>query len=112
MKKLKFDTGLQHWQVGGGVLTFNPGDPNLYSRFLGAVEAMQKLTAEQTLTPQQADASLREQIRTIFPDADVDAMLPQNLLALCGNGKPLVLNFLEAVEELLVEGARAFSQSV
>ena len=110
MKKLKFDTGLQHWQVGGGVLTFNPGDPNLYSRFLGAVEAMQKLTAEQTLTPQQADASLREQIRTIFPDADVDAMLPQNLLAICGNGKPLVLNFLEAVEELLVEGARAFAQ--
>ena len=112
MKKLKFDSGLQSWQVGGGVLTFNPGDPNLYSRFLGAVEQMQKLTAEQTLTPQQADASLREQIRTIFPDADVDAMLPQNLLAICGNGKPLVLNFLEAVEELLVEGARAFSQSV
>ena len=110
MKKLKFDTGLQHWQVGGGVLTFNPGDPNLYSRFLGAVEAMQKLTAEQTLTPQQADASLREQIRTIFPDADVDAMLPQNLLAICGNGKPLVLNFLEVVEELLVEGARAFAE--
>ena len=110
MKKLKFDDGLQSWQVGGGVLRFNPSDPNLYSRFLEAVEAMQAVTAEEALTPRQADEALRRHIRTIFPDADVDAMLPQNLLAICGNGKLLVLNFLEAVEAILVEGARAFAE--
>ena len=110
MKKLKFDTGLQSWQVGNGVLTFNPGDPAVYSRFLEGVEAMQTLTEQQGLTPQQADATLREEIRKIFPGADVDAMLPQNLLAMCGNGRMLVLNFLEAVEAVLVEGARAFAE--
>lgn len=110
MKKLKFDTGLQSWQVGDGVLTFNPKDPALYSRFLEAVEAMQALTAQEGLTPQQADEALRGHIRSIFPGADVDAMLPQNLLAICGNGRMLVLNFLEAVEEILVEGARAFAE--
>jgi len=109
MKKLKFDTGEQAFQVGGGVLTFNPKDPALYQRFLDGVEAMEALTARAGLTVQEADAALRAELSQIFPGADWDTLLPQNLLALCGNGKMLVLNFLEAVEKLLVEGARAYA---
>lgn len=109
MKKLKFDDGLQHYQLGGGVLTFNPRDPALYERFLEGVKAMEALTAQENLTVQEADAALRKELVKIFPGADFEAMLPQNLLAICGNGKLLVLNFLEAVEKLLTEGARAYA---
>ena len=109
MKKLKFDDGLQRYQVGGGVLTFNPRDPALYERFLEGVKAMEALTAQEGLTVQEADAALRQELGKIFTGADFDALLPQNLLAICGNGKLLVLNFLEAVEDILTEGARAYA---
>ena len=109
MKKLKFDTGMQHFQVGGGVLSFNPRDPDLYQRFLDGVAAMESLTAQAGLPAQQADEALRAELSRIFPGADWSVLLPQNLLALCGNGRLLVLNFLEAVEAVLVEGARAYA---
>ena len=39
MEKLTFDTGLQRYRINGGaVLTFNPADPNVYARFMDAVE--------------------------------------------------------------------------
>ena len=41
MKTLKMDLGIQEFQIGdGGVLRFNPSDPNLYSRFLGATDTV------------------------------------------------------------------------
>ena len=110
MKKLKFDDGLQAFAVGGGVLTFNPKDPALYERFLAGVKAMEALCGQKELSVQAADEALRKELGRIFPDADFQALLPQNLLAICGNGKLLVLNFLEAVEKLLVEGARAYAE--
>ena len=39
MEKLQFDSGVKSFRINGaGVLRFHPGDPNLYSRFLEAVE--------------------------------------------------------------------------
>lgn len=35
MQTLQIDTGVEEFEVNGrGVLRFNPGDPNLYHRFL------------------------------------------------------------------------------
>ncbi len=110
MKKLKFDDGAQSYQVGGGVLTFNPKDPALYERFLEGVQAMQTLTAQEGLTAAEVDKALRAELCRIFPGADFYKLLPQSLLAICGNGRLLVLNFLEAVEAILVEGARAYAE--
>ena len=37
MEKLQFDSGIKEYKINGaGVLRFNPGDPNLYARFLEA----------------------------------------------------------------------------
>ena len=39
MQALSIDTGIQEFQInGGGVLRFNPSDPNLYGRFFGVLD--------------------------------------------------------------------------
>jgi transglutaminase-like putative cysteine protease len=48
METIQFDTGLRSYQVGGGVLRFNPSDPNLYARFLEAETQLQALEQEFT----------------------------------------------------------------
>ena len=44
MEKLQFDSGVKEYRInGGGVLRFNPGDPNVYARFLEAADKLQQL---------------------------------------------------------------------
>ena len=45
MEQIKFDTGIREYRVGGGVMAFNPADPNLYARFLESVEKLKALEA-------------------------------------------------------------------
>ena len=54
MDKIQFDSGVRAYRInGGGILRFNPGDPNLYARFLEAVEKLRAV--EQELTRQAED---------------------------------------------------------
>ena len=105
MEKIVFDNGIKTYKVGGGVLKFNPADPALYDRFLAAAQALQQLTPTDFT---QADSAIRQQLQLVFPDADLASVFPGNLLAMCGNGKLLVENFLEAMEPILTAGARAY----
>ena len=42
MQKIQFDAGQRSYRINGaGTLRFNPCDPNVYSRFLEAVEKLQ-----------------------------------------------------------------------
>lgn len=107
MEKLKFDDGVKTYKAGGGVLRFNPCDPAVYTRFL---EAAEKLQALQPKDAAEADSAIRAALEQVFPGNDLTAVFPGNLLALCGNGKPLVANFLEALEPVLVAGARRYAQ--
>ena len=44
MEKITFDAGVKSYRInGGGVLKFNPADPNLYARFMEAVEKIKEL---------------------------------------------------------------------
>lgn len=107
MEKLKFDTGLKSYRVGTGVLTFNPSDPAVYTRFLEVADSLQAL-APRDFT--EADAAVRKALEQVFPGNDLQSLFPGSLLALCGNGKLLIENFLEALEPVLVEGARRYAQ--
>ena len=109
MEKLKLDTGEQAFRVGGGVLRFNPCDPALYQRFLEAADMLDGLQPKDI---GEADRLLRQHLSAIFPGNDFSAMFPGSLLALCGNGKLLVQNFLEALEPVLTAGARRYAQSL
>lgn len=117
MEKLTFDSGVRAYRVGGGVLRFNPTDPNLYARFLEALEQLTALEARLTdaaqgqgVIPalQEADTAVKEILARVFgPGNDLDAVFGGvNLLAVGSNGERLLTNFLAALEPILSQGAR------
>ena len=107
METIKYENGVKSYRVGGGILRFNPADPALYSRFLEAAEALQSIAPASFA---EADGAVRQQLQRVFPDADLAAVFPGNLLAMCGNGKLVIENFLEAMEPVLLAGVRSYSR--
>ena len=123
MQKLCVDTGVQEFALNQGVLRFNPSDPNLYGRFLQAVEeivSLQQEISEKLKSTQdyreifqvmmQADKSAKQALSHAFgPENQFDALLQGvNLMAVAGNGERVVTNLFSALEPLLEEGAKAF----
>ena len=128
MEKLVFDSGIKEYQIGdGGVLRFNPSDPNVYARFMDAqpaIEAVQeKLTEEaksieDSANPDatggavlqlmaKADKEIKQILSNIFGgDNDFDEILcGVNLLAIAGNGQMVITNLLNALQPIMVAGA-------
>ena len=121
MEKIQFDAGQRSYRINGsGILRFNPGDPNLYGRFLEAVEKLKE--AETELTEQakeaqgadivklltRADEKMKGILNWVFgADNDFHKILNGvNLLAVADNGERVVTNLFAALEPVLVEGAR------
>ena len=121
MENIQFDSGIRTYRINGeGVLRFNPGDPNVYARFLEAVEKLK--AAEEELTRQaesaketqivelmtQADRKMKEILDWVFGgDNDFGAILKGvNLLAVADNGERVITNLLQALEPVLLEGAK------
>ena len=127
MEKFVFDDGVREFRVnGGGVLRFNPGDMNLYARFLDAVEQIRAVEAElveeakgqvdgaQVLRlMREADRKLKGILSQVFGQGnDLDALLGGvNLLAVAGNGERVIANLLGALQPILTEGARRCVQA-
>jgi len=125
MKKIQFDTGIQEFKLGGGVLRFNPSDPNVYARFLEAAQKIKGL--EQDLAAkaqslegqdsgsaalqlmQSADKQMKDLLGWVFgPENDFDKLLGGvNLLAVAGNGERVVTNLFLALQPVLVAGAES-----
>ena len=111
MTDIQFDTGVKTYRVGGGTLRFNPSDPNLYGRFLDAVEALGKLEADFDKGGIPALQALDRQVKDILagvfgPENDLEKVFEgMNLLAVGENGHRLLENFLSALEPILTEGA-------
>ena len=116
MEKLTFDTGLQSYRVnGGGVLKFNPGEPNLYARFMEAVEKLRDLET-QLQQPQmeglqamcRLDKEMKEILGWVFgPGNDFEAIFSGvNLLAVTTSGQRVITNFLQALLPVLTQGAK------
>lgn len=119
MKKLTFDAGVEEYRLPGGVLRFNPADPNVYVRFSKALELLQQL--EQDITKALAapncdvldimvctDRVIKQQLNLVFgPGNDFDAMLGgMNLLSAASDGKPVVSHLFAALEPILLAGAK------
>jgi len=121
MEKIQFDAGQRSYRINGaGILRFNPGDPNLYARFLESVEKLQKVEAELTQQAEEmqgedivklmtrADEKMKEILNWVFgADNDFHKLLGGvNLLAVADNGERVVTNLFAALEPVLVEGAK------
>ena len=121
MERIQFDSGVRSYRInGGGILRFNPGDPNLYSRFLEAVEKLQEAESELTRQAEtaraedmvklmtQADEKMKNILGWVFGESnDFHKLLGGvNLLAVADNGERVVTNLFAALEPVLVEGAK------
>ena len=124
MQKLNFDLGLKEYEIGGGVLRFNPNDLNVYARF---GEAGKRLTAvEENLIAKakaageeapgevflalmaEADREIKEILAWIFGDHnDFDAIFcGVNVMGVASNGERVITNFISAVQPILDAGAK------
>lgn len=122
MEKIQFDSGLRSYRLGGGILRFNPGDPNLYTRFLESVEKLKAVEEElmgqaagENPEGQQilmlltrADEKMKGILNWVFGgDNDFHKILSGiNLLAVAENGERVVTNLFAALEPVLIEGAK------
>ena len=129
MENIVFDSGIREFRINGaGVLRFNPSDPNLYSRFLGAtdrIEALEKaLSAKAAALPggdskaalalmEEADGAIKDILTEVFgPENNFRELLSGlNLLAIGTNGQRLLVNLLEALSPVLTEGAERYAES-
>lgn len=125
MKHIELDTGIEEFSfAGGGVLRFNPRDPNLYARFLEAEKDMQAIedelneAAKETAAPEavirltrEADQKAKQLLNQVFGAGnDFDQLLGGvSLLAVTANGQRVVQNLMGVLENILTEGAARFA---
>lgn len=135
MQELLFDTGLQEFKMPGGILRFNPKDPNLYQRFFDSaaeVSALEdKLVADADALQKngQDEKGMAEKFLVLLADADrqvkeilgrvfgagndFDALLNGvNVMAVANNGERVVTNLFAALQPLLAEGADACAEAL
>lgn len=133
MEKLNFDSGVREYKINGnGILRFNPSDPNLYTRFMDAMNKIQSVEERLTnsakeienISDQQesgaaalrlmseADREIKQVLADVFGQGnDFDKILGGvNLLAVAGNGERVITNFLNAIQPVLVAGAQAHTK--
>ena len=123
MEKIIFDGGLKEYEVGGGILSFNPSDPNVYSRFMDASVKLQEIeddlvkkakvsngSGEAVLQLlREADLEAKQVLSWVFGEHnDFDKILRgTNLLAVGVNGERILTNFLQALLPVIKSGAEA-----
>ena len=127
MEKLIFDNGIKEYEVNGnGVLRFNPSDPNLYARFLGANDKIRAIEEEllkqgedgednetagaRVLRQMEAaDKKMKALLSDIFGAGnDFDKILDGvNLLAVASNGERVINNLMDALAPIMSAGAKA-----
>ena len=130
MEKINFDNGIREYQINGsGVLRFNPSDPNVYTRFLDAMDqirSMEGKMADRAREIEQetdreksgaavlrlmteADREVKALLHKVFGEEnDFNVILGGvNLLAVAGNGQRVLTNLLEALQPVMLAGAEA-----
>ena len=135
MKKLIFDSGVQEYQLveGGKPLRFNPSDPNVYARFMAAMDKLPAIENElvskaKNLEQSEADAQTSgAEVLKLMKEADrkVKQLLNEvfgggndfheilcgvNLLGVGSNGERVITNLLTALQPIMVSGAEKCAQ--
>ncbi len=125
MEVLHFDSGIREYKINNnGVLRFNPGDPNVYARFLEASEKIQEI--EKDLTDKAAKLNENDGAATLSLLADADKQMKDalgwvfgkgndfndimegvNLMAVATNGERVITNLLNALLPIIQQGAES-----
>lgn len=129
MEKLNVSVGIKRYQLveGGALLSFNPGDPNVYARFMelvpkiktveqemaGKAKALDANSAdagEQTLKiMRETDQRMKEILNQIFgKENNFDEILVGvNLMAVTEGGNRVINNVLDALTPIMNAGAKS-----
>lgn len=119
MEKITFDNGVREFHINGGILRFNPADPNVYLRFSQAEEKVRLIEkeleaqagngAEDAKLLYEADKQLKEVLGWVFgPGNDFEKIAGNvNLLAVAANGRQVISNLFSALEPVLVQGVES-----
>ena len=128
MQTLNFDSGIREYKINdNGVLRFNPGDPNVYARFLEAAEKIQKIEDDMTGKAAEVKENDGAAVLRLLADADKqmkdvmnwvfgkgndfnDIMEGVKLMAVATNGERVITNLLNALLPIIKQGAEACAQ--
>lgn len=124
MEKLMFDNGIKEYEMPGGVLRFNPCDPNVYSRFMAAYEDIQKIEDDLVKNAKgitadgesrgraildimtTSDKLVKEKLSEVFgKDNDFDQLMNGvNIMAVGRNGERIITNLMVALQPIIQVG--------
>lgn len=128
MEILNIDVGIKRYQLveGGAPLSFNPGDPNVYARYMevvpkikaveqkmagkaNAVDANAPDAGEKALKiMRETDLKMKQLLNQVFgEDNDFDKILKGvNLMAVTQNGR-VINSVLDALTPIMNSGAKS-----
>ena len=124
MEKLNISIGIKRYQLveGGALLSFNPGDPNVYARYMEMVPKIKAVEQEMAGKAKAADAGektlqlmretdrrMKEILNQIFgKENDFDEILMGvNLMAVTEDGSRVINNVLDALTPIMNDGAKS-----
>lgn len=128
MEILNFDSGIREYKINNnGVLRFNPGDPNVYARFVEASEKIQEIEKDMTAKAAElkeddgaavlrlladADQQMKDVLGWVFGKGNDfnDIMEGVNLMAVATNGERVITNLLNALLPIIQQGAEECAQ--
>lgn len=132
--KLNIDDGVIRLNINdNGVLCFNPGDFNLYNRFLELVQELPEIekrylnaheaqeadadeisTARRELgSAREIDSEVKKRLGDVFGGADFDKLLGGvNCMACGSNGEMVITNLLNALKPYLENGVKQHAERV
>lgn len=129
MEQLIFDSGVKEYQLPGGVLRFNPSDPNVYNRFMKCLDKIkaveQQMAAKAKVVSDQGGDDIAEKSLAVMRETDVkfkailnevfghgndfDQLLDGvNLMAVATNGERVIANLLNALQPIMENGAKTY----
>ena len=134
MEKLNIDLGIKSYQFveGGAPLVFNPSDPNVYARYVSAmdeikavehemaakanaivaaddsVEAQAEAGAKSLQVMEETDRRIKAILNGIFGGGNNfnDILMGVNLMAVTASGDRVVNSLLEALAPIMESGAK------
>ena len=124
MQKLNFDIGIKAYEIGGGVLRFNPSDPNVYARFIETGEKLSEIEkrmvakakelgtenagATMLKLMEETDREMKDMLTWVFgAQNDFDAIFcGANILCVGANGERVITNFIHAIQPIMEAGAK------
>lgn len=132
MEKLNIDLGIKSYQFveGGAPLVFNPSDPNVYARYMHAMDEIESVETEMAAKAnaivadddsvetslqimEETDRQIKAILNGIFGgENNFDSILMGvNLMAVTESGDRVINNLLNALSPIMEGGAKIYVEA-